>query len=47
VRIAAVCRGAAAFLTCHDVILFEKNCRAETRWNMESYSLISLTCTAV
>src|SRR6267378_4353671 len=28
VRIAAVCRGAAALLMCHDAILFEKNCRA-------------------
>src|SRR6266849_488959 len=47
VRIAAVCRGAAAFLMCHDVILFEKNCRAEARRYLKSYSLISLTCTAV
>ncbi len=47
VRIAAVCGGAAAFLMCHDVILFEKNCRVEARRNVKSYSLISLTCTAV
>jgi hypothetical protein len=36
VRIAAVCRGAAAFLMCHDLILFEKNCRAEARRYMKS-----------
>src|SRR6266478_5510318 len=47
VRIAAVCRGAAAFLMCHDVILFKKKRRVEARRNEKSYSLISLTCTAV
>src|SRR6266436_377794 len=47
VRIAAVCRGAAAFLMCHDLILFNKKRRVEARRNVESYSLISLTCTAV
>src|SRR5260370_3415201 len=47
VRIAAVCRGAAAFLMCHDVILFKKKRRVEARRNVKSYSLISPTCTAV
>src|SRR5713226_3627460 len=47
VRIAAVCRGAAAFLVCHKIILFEKKCRAKSRRKVKSYSLISLTCTAV
>src|SRR5438876_629142 len=47
VRIAAVCRGAAAFLMCHDLILFQKKRRVEARRNVKSYSLISLTCTAV
>src|SRR6266851_8760947 len=42
VRIAAVCRGAAAFLMCHRIILFEKKCRAEARRKVKSYSLISL-----
>src|SRR5260370_38730572 len=47
VRIAAVCRGAAAFLMCHDVILFKKKRRVEAQRNVKSYSLISPTCTAV
>src|SRR5260370_24527183 len=44
VRIAAICRGAAAFLMCHKVILFSKKCRAEARRKVKSYRLISLPC---
>src|SRR5260370_27687442 len=39
VRIAAVCRGAAALLMCHDVILFEKKRRVQPAESEDSYSL--------
>jgi hypothetical protein len=52
VRIAAVCRGAAAFLMCHDEFpFFLKTFFSETKSNdfgfAEIYSLISLTSTDV
>jgi hypothetical protein len=52
VRIAAVCRGAAAFLMCHDEFpFFLRTFFSETKSNdfgfAEIYSLISLTSTDV